>query len=85
METMRVTDQQSLRVAELPEDCQVVGVDDDAPSVRKPAGQLLRIQQDGRLTAATLAAKGRLADRRADQAERLGRVMAATPYTQAMD
>jgi hypothetical protein len=85
METIRLTDQQSRRIAELPEDYLVVGVDRSAPFVRKPAGQLMRIQQNGRLTAATVAAKGRLADRRGDQAERLGRVMGTTPYTRIMD
>jgi hypothetical protein len=43
------------------------------------------IQQHGRLTTATVAAKGRLADRRGNKAERLGRVMATTPYTRIMD
>jgi hypothetical protein len=69
METMRLTDQQSLRIAELPEDYRVVGVDRRAPLVRTPTGQVLRIQQNGRLTAATIAAKRRLADRRASFAD----------------
>ena len=86
METMRLTDQQSLRIADLPEEYRVVGVDRSAPFVRKPTGQLMRIQQDGRLTVATVAAKGRLAARRANQAGRLdGGVMASTPYTSVMD
>jgi hypothetical protein len=65
METIRLTDQQSLRIAELPDDYLVVGVDRRAPLVRKPNGQIVRIQQNGRLSAATIAAKRRLADRRA--------------------
>jgi hypothetical protein len=63
METMRLTDQQSLRIAELPEDYRVVGVDGSTPLVRKPTGQLLRIQQNDRLIAATRAARRRLAGR----------------------
>jgi hypothetical protein len=65
MNTMELTDQQSLRIAELPEDYRMIGVDGNAPFVRKPTGQILRIQQNGRLTSATIAAKRRLADRRA--------------------
>jgi len=80
MEPMRLTDQQSFRIAELPESYRVIGVDGVAPFVRKPTGQVLRIQQNGRLTTATTAAKRRLADRRADDAGHLG-VQAATPYT----
>jgi hypothetical protein len=82
METIKLTDRQSLRIAELPEDYRVIGVDRSAPFVRKPTGQIMRIQQSGSLTAATIAARRRLADRRADRAGRLGggvRVM--TPYT----
>jgi hypothetical protein len=74
METMELTDQQSLRIAELPEDYQMIGVDGNAPFVRKPTGQIMRIQQNGRLTSATIAAKGRLADRRADRAGHLAGV-----------
>jgi hypothetical protein len=80
METMRLTDQQSLRIAKLPEDYRVVGVDGSTPLVRKPTGQLLRIQQNGRLIAATRAARRRLAERRA-KAARLRGVLATTPYT----
>jgi hypothetical protein len=83
METMRLTDQQSLRIADLPENYRVVGVDRSAPLVRKPTGQLLRIEQNGRLTAATVAARRRLADRPVNQAR--GGVMATTPYTSTMD
>jgi len=86
METLRLTDQQSVRIADLPENYRVVGVDRSAPFVRKPRGQLMRIQQDGRLIAATVAAKGRLAARRADQEERLDSgVRASNPYTSVMD
>jgi hypothetical protein len=74
MKTMELTDQQSLRIAELPEDYQMIGVDGNAPFVRKPTGQIMRIQQNGRLTSATIAARQRLADRRADRAGRLAGV-----------
>jgi hypothetical protein len=77
METMRLTDQQGLRIAKLPEDY-LVGVDGSTPLVRKPTGQLLRIQQNGRLIAATRAARRRLAERRA-KAARLRGVLATTP------
>jgi len=59
---LTLTNQQSLRMAELPEDYRVVGVDRAAPVVRKSNGQLLRIQPNGRLVAATVAAKRRLTD-----------------------
>jgi hypothetical protein len=59
METVELSQQQSARIAELPEDYRVVGVDHRAPLVRKPTGQILRIQQNGRLAAATIAARRR--------------------------
>ena len=80
METLTLTDQQGLRIAELPEDYRVIGVDRNAPFVRKPTGQILRIQQDGNLTAATTEATDRLAGKEVDQAEHIG-VHGATPYT----
>jgi len=61
METLTLTDQQGVRIAELPEDYRVIGIDRSAPFVRKPTGQILRIQQNGYLIAATIAAKRRLA------------------------
>ena len=61
MESVKLSQQQSLRIAELPEDYQVVGVDRRAPLVRKPNGQILRIQENGRLMAASTADKSRLA------------------------
>jgi hypothetical protein len=61
METVELTQQQSARMAELPEDYRVIGVDHRAPLVRKPTGQIICIQQNGRLTAATVAARRRLA------------------------
>ena len=86
METLRLTYQQSVRIADLPENYRVVGVDRSAPFVRKPTGRLMRIQQDGRLTVATVAAKGRLAARRPDPEERLDSgVRASNPYTSVMD
>ena len=63
METVRLTEQQSLRIATLPENYRVVGVDRSAPFVCNFTGQLMRIQQDGRLTSAPVAATRRVADR----------------------
>jgi hypothetical protein len=77
---MRLTDQQSLRIDELPESYQVIGAGFGALFVRKPSGQILGIQQNGRLTAATVAAKRRL-DRPRARPRRLSRDMIATPYT----
>jgi hypothetical protein len=70
METVRLAEQQSLCIADLPENYWVVGVDRRTPFVRKPTGQLMRIQQNGRLTSATVAATHRVADRRAMQGSR---------------
>ena len=82
METLELSRQQSLRIAELPEDYRVVGIERSAPLVRKPTGQLLRIEQNGRLTAATIAAKRRLAEPDADEPGRVaGGVLATTPDT----
>jgi hypothetical protein len=64
MQTMELTNQQSLRIDELPEDYQMIGVVRSTPFVRKPTGQIMSIQRDGSLTAATIAAKRTLADRR---------------------
>jgi len=61
METVELSQQQSIRMAELPEDYRVIGVERSAPLVRKPGGQIIRIQQNGRLSAATVAARNRLA------------------------
>ena len=61
METVELSRQQSARMAELPEDYRVVGVERRAPVVRKPSGQIIRIRQDGRLMAATIAATRGLA------------------------
>jgi hypothetical protein len=84
--TVQLTDQQSLRIAELPHDYRVVGVDGVIPMVRKPSGQILRIEQNGRLTRATIAAKRMLADRDArEKDDSDGLVCAVTPYTSAMD
>ena len=81
METVELSTQQSLRIAELPEDYRVVGVDGRAPLVRKPTGQVLRIQHNGRLTAATIEAKRGLAVRRADEDRSPGGPLVVTPYT----
>ena len=63
MVTIRLTDEQSARIAQLPADYRVVGLDRRAPLVRRPAGQLLSIEPNGRLVAATIAARRRLAGR----------------------
>jgi hypothetical protein len=60
METLELSQQQSARMAELPDDYRVVGVDHSAPLVRKPSGQIMSIQQNGRLIVATTAARRRL-------------------------
>ena len=59
MEAVELSQQQSACMAELPEDYRVLGVERRAPLVRKPSGQIIRIQQDGRLIAATIAGQGR--------------------------
>lgn len=61
METVELSQKQSARMAELPEDYRVVGIDHSAPVVRKPTGQIIRIRQDGRVTAATIGVRRRLA------------------------
>ena len=61
MEAVELSQQQSAPMAELAEDYRVVGVDHSAPLVRKPTGQIIRIEQNGRLTAAAIAARPRLA------------------------
>jgi len=61
METVELSQHQSARMAGLPEDYRVVGVEHRTPLVRKPTGQIIRIQQNGRLTAATITARRRLA------------------------
>ncbi len=82
---IELTEQQSLRIADLPENYRVVGVDPGAAIVRKPTGQLMRIQQNGRLTAATVATERGLSDRQDDHTRRLTGVRATTPYTSVMD
>jgi hypothetical protein len=44
METVGFSQQQSARMAELPEDYRVVGVERRAPPVGKPTGEVVRIQ-----------------------------------------
>lgn len=84
METVKLTEQQSLRISDLPAGYRIVGVDHSAPFVRKPTGQLMRIQRDGRLTTATVAAERSLAARGVNHGARKG-VKATTPYTSVMD
>lgn len=72
METVKLSRRQIAHMAELPEDYRVVGVEGRAPLVRKPAGQIIRIQQDARLIAATTAGEAQgdhrfARERRTDQ------------------
>ena len=60
MEAVELSRLQRARVPELPEDYRVVGVEHSTPVVRKPSGRLMRIQQNGRLVVATIAARRRL-------------------------
>ena len=69
METVELSEQQRARMAELPEDYRVVRVERRTPVVPKPSGQIIRIQQDGRMTAATIAGQAQ-ADRRRPSANR---------------
>jgi len=85
VESIELTDQQSLRIAHLPGDYRVVGIDRHGPYVRKPSGQIMRIRRDGRLDDASREANRRLADRGGDGAYRYGKVSATTPYTSVMD
>ena len=64
METVELSRQQSACMAELPEDYRVVAVERRTPLVRKPQRADIRIQQDGRLTAATTAVRRRAGRRR---------------------
>lgn len=83
METIKLTAQQSVCIAGLPDSDRVVGFDRQAPFVRRSTGEMLRIEPDGRLTAAP-DAKRDFSDR-VNRARRLGGVEATTPYTHAMD
>jgi hypothetical protein len=73
METVELSQQQSARMAELPEDYRVVGAEHRTPLVRKPTGQIIRIQQNGRVTAATIAARRAAVSSRPSAADQLGR------------
>jgi hypothetical protein len=85
METTRLTNVQSLRIANLPAGYRVVGIDAGLPYVRKPAGQLMRIRHDGRLIAASVAARRRLeANRSRQQGDQVGELRATAPYTSVM-
>ena len=84
MDTMRLTEQQTAGIAELPPHDRVVGVDGGGPLVRKPGGQLMRIQRNGRIARVTAASERRLGERHEDPLTAHG-VKAATPYTSVMD
>ena len=60
MEAVGLSQQQSPRMAELSADYRVVGVEHSRPLARKPSGQIMRIQRNGRLIVATIAARRRL-------------------------
>lgn len=55
---------QRARLARLPASARVVGVDRACPIVRQPDGRLARVEQDGRLVAATILANRKLELRR---------------------
>lgn len=83
---MQLTEQQSLRIAELPHGYRVVGLDGAIPMVREPTGQLVRIEQNGELTTPSAQAKRRLVGGDSDEeALPCGGVPAVTPYTSVMD
>ena len=83
---MQLTEQQSLRIAELPHGYRVVGLDGAIPMVREPTGQLVRIEQNGQLTRPSAEMKRELAGERSDEeALPAGGVPAVTPYTSVMD
>ena len=83
---MQLTEQQSLRIAELPHGYRVVGLDGATPMVREPTGQLVRIEQNGELTTPDAEAKRRLVGGDSDgDAWACRGVPAVTPYTSVMD
>ncbi len=81
---MKLTEQQSRRIRDLPGDYRIVGVDRSAPFVRTPAGRLMRIEQDGRVTTASVASKRSLAEPDVARPGREG-VQPTTPYTSVME
>ena len=83
---MQLTEQQSLRIAELPHGYRLVGLDGAIPMVREPTGQLVRIEQNGELTTPSAEAKRKLVGEGSDgEALPSGGVPAVTPYTSVMD
>lgn len=86
MQTLKLTEQQGLRIAELREDYRVVGIDHDEPMVRKPSGQLLRIQPNGHLVEATIEARHKLEHRGSETTARPQHgPTVATPYTEVLE
>jgi hypothetical protein len=67
IETVELSQQQSVAMAGLPEDHRVVGVEPSAPIARKSTWEITRIHQNGRLTAAVIAARRRLATAVSDE------------------
>jgi len=59
METVELSGQRSAWMAELPEDDRVVAVERRTPLVSKPSGQIICIQQSGRMAAATTCCRAR--------------------------
>ena len=83
---MELTEQQSLRIAELPHGYRLVGVDGAIPMVREPTGQLVRIEENGELTTPSAEAKRNVVGEGSDgEALPSGGVLAVTPYTSVMD
>jgi hypothetical protein len=83
---VQLTEQQSLRIAELPHGYRVVGLDGATPMVREPTGQLVRIEPTGELTTPSAEAKRKLVGESSDgEALPCGGVPAVSPYTSVMD
>jgi len=83
---VQLTEQQSLRIAELPHGYRLVGVDGAIPMVREPTGQLVRIEENGELTTPSAEAKRNVVGEGSDgEALPSGGVLAVTPYTSVMD
>ncbi|TMK99773.1 MAG: hypothetical protein E6G34_04430 [Actinobacteria bacterium] len=83
---MELTEQQSLRIAELPDGYRVVALEGATPMVREPTGQLVRIEQNGELTRPRAEDRRKLVGERSDEeAQHAGGVPAVTPYTSVMD
>ena len=77
METIRLIDQQSLRIAELPEDYWVIGVASRRPRCASPPDSSCASSR----TAARPQPRAGSPNAAPGEAARLGGVLATTPYT----